>query len=268
MAIWMHCLILLCSCLFASHTTHSFFLTQSPVLTHVSVGGSVELRCIFEHTIIYCYISAAWEKLNLRTGKLTTVKTSNENNVRQHDRKTCVLTLNSVTKKDSGKYFCMSQFNQMAVIGNGSRVIVSDHSEPELSILHSLQEPDSASVSLQCLVTGLVRVSGPEPAIVSWLVYAGCVAALLTIFITIIMSVGYTEAHKEKCHRKISYGPEPAIVSWLVYAGCVAALLTIFITIIMSVGLYRDMLMTKKSKRLTRKDAHRKISYGKTTFLS
>uniref|UniRef100_A0A8C1A5D8 Ig-like domain-containing protein n=1 Tax=Cyprinus carpio carpio TaxID=630221 RepID=A0A8C1A5D8_CYPCA len=122
--------------------THSFFLTQSPVLTHVSVGGSVELRCIFEHTIIYCYISAAWEKLNLRTGKLTTVKTSNENNVRQHDRKTCVLTLNSVTKKDSGKYFCMSQFNQMAVI--------------ELSILHSLQEPDSASVSLQCLVTGLV----------------------------------------------------------------------------------------------------------------
>uniref|UniRef100_A0A8C1P863 Ig-like domain-containing protein n=1 Tax=Cyprinus carpio TaxID=7962 RepID=A0A8C1P863_CYPCA len=137
-------------------TTHSFFLTQSPVLTHVSVGGSVELRCIFEHTIIYCYISAAWEKLNLRTGKLTTVKTSNENNVRQHDRKTCVLTLNSVTKKDSGKYFCMSQFNQMAVIGNGSRVIVSDHSEPELSILHSLQEPDSASVSLQCLVTGLV----------------------------------------------------------------------------------------------------------------
>lgn len=35
----------------------------------------------------------------------------------------------------------------------------------------------------------------------------------------------------------------------------------------MSVGLYRDMLMTKKSKRLTRKDAHRKISYGKQNTL-
>uniref|UniRef100_A0A8C2DV76 Ig-like domain-containing protein n=1 Tax=Cyprinus carpio TaxID=7962 RepID=A0A8C2DV76_CYPCA len=138
--------------------THSFVLTQSPVLKHVSVGSSVELRCIFEQPVTYCYMSAAWEKLNLRTGKLTTVKTIQENNVRQHDGKTCVLTLNSVTKKDSGMYFCMSQFNQLTMIGNGSRVIVSDQFEPELSILHSAHEPDSPSVQyhLQCLVTGLV----------------------------------------------------------------------------------------------------------------
>uniref|UniRef100_A0A8C1PDW0 Ig-like domain-containing protein n=1 Tax=Cyprinus carpio TaxID=7962 RepID=A0A8C1PDW0_CYPCA len=125
-------------------TTQSFSLTQSPVLTHVSVGSSVELRCIFEQPITYCYISAAWKKLNLRTGKFMTVKTSFENNVLQHDRKTCVLTLSYLTKKDSGMYYCMSQFNQMVVLGNGSRVIVTAH------------EPDLPSVSLQCLVTGLV----------------------------------------------------------------------------------------------------------------
>ncbi|XP_042600784.1 immunoglobulin kappa light chain-like [Cyprinus carpio] len=153
MGAWMCCWIL---CISSVLTTQSFSLTQSPVLTHVSVGSSVELRCIFEQPITYCYISAAWKKLNLRTGKFMTVKTSFENNVLQHDRKTCVLTLNYLTKKDSGMYYCMSQFNQMVVLGNGSRVIVTDHSEPELSILHSAHEPDLPSVSLQCLVTGLV----------------------------------------------------------------------------------------------------------------
>uniref|UniRef100_A0A8C1P9R2 Ig-like domain-containing protein n=1 Tax=Cyprinus carpio TaxID=7962 RepID=A0A8C1P9R2_CYPCA len=135
----------------------SFSLTQSPVLTHVSVGSSVELRCIFEQPITYCYISAAWKKLNLRTGKFMTVKTSFENNVLQHDRKTCVLTLSYLTKKDSGMYYCMSQFNQMVVLGNGSRVIVTGKyevkSHPHLFQAH---EPDLPSVSLQCLVTGLV----------------------------------------------------------------------------------------------------------------
>ncbi|XP_042633136.1 uncharacterized protein LOC109106673 isoform X2 [Cyprinus carpio] len=83
-----------------------------------------------------------------------TVNTNNQNNVQKHSDKICILTLKNLNKTDSGMYYCMSHYNQLAMIGSGSRVIVTAH------------EPDSASVSLQCLVTGLV----PYQVRVFWMI--------------------------------------------------------------------------------------------------
>ncbi|XP_077052630.1 uncharacterized protein LOC143702551 isoform X2 [Siphateles boraxobius] len=157
MSAWMCCWIL-CFCISALQTSYSFLLTQSPDLTHVSVGDTVKLRCTFEHRVLYCYSAATWQKLNLRTGKLTPSRSGSQSDLLQRDYKTCVVTLTNVTQKDSGLYYCIGIYNSMSIVGSGSRVIVTDHSvvEPELSILYSAPETGSSSVRLQCLVTGVV----------------------------------------------------------------------------------------------------------------
>ncbi|XP_067281777.1 uncharacterized protein [Pseudorasbora parva] len=279
-----HCWILLCCCMFASHMNCSFLLDQSPELIHVSVGGTVQLRCTFEQKVQYCYNTASWQKLNLRTGKLTTARFESHN---PHDDKTCVLTITKLTLNDSGLYYCFGHLSTMAIIGSGSRVIVTDHSVVELSILYSPQEPVSSSVPLQCLVTGVVpsqvrvfwRIG--EQAHVGWTESAWTDATdSATEFTRAHLSIPaeeWTKADEIQCiaeydAKNVSktlnlYETRPIYSRLLLYAGCVAALLTILLTVIMSVGLYRDMSVNKKSRGLTRKDAHRKISYGKQSTL-
>ncbi|XP_056110523.1 immunoglobulin kappa light chain-like isoform X2 [Rhinichthys klamathensis goyatoka] len=157
MSTWTCCWIL-CFCMSASQTTCSFLVSQSPDLTYVSVGDTVQLRCTFEHKVSYCYSAVTWQKLNLRTGKLTPTRSGSQSDLLQHDDKTCVVTLTNVKQNDSGLYYCISHSNSMAIVGSGSRVIVTDHSvvEPELYILYSASETGSSSVALQCLVTGVV----------------------------------------------------------------------------------------------------------------
>ncbi|XP_056110520.1 uncharacterized protein LOC130087971 isoform X1 [Rhinichthys klamathensis goyatoka] len=283
-----HCWIQLCVCIFASHTTCSFLVSQSPDLTHVSVGDTVQLRCSFEHKVSYCYSAVTWQKLNLRTGKLTPTRSGSQSDSLQHDDKTCVVTLTNVKQNDSGLYYCISHSNAMAIVGSGSRVIVTDHSvvQPELSILYSASETGSSSVALQCLVTGVVpsqvqvfwRIG--EKAHVGWTESAWTDSTdSATEFTRAHLSISadeWTEADEIQCFAEYNgknmsktlkrYVTQP-IFSWLLYTGCVAALLTILITVIMSVGLYRDMSANKKNRGLTRKDAHRKISYGKQNTL-
>lgn len=278
--------MLVCSCISASHAMNGYLQFQSPGLTQVSVRGSVELRCTFEQNVQYCF-TATWHKLNLRTGQFKPVISTQENNVLSRDGKTCVLTLNNLTSKDSGLYVCISHYSSMPMIGNGSRVIVTrDDSVPELSILYSPPEVDSASVQLQCLVFGVV----PSQVRVFWMigekVHSGWTESAwtndtdsATEFTRAHLSVPADEWTKdEEIQCSVEYKGQnfnkplkryerQAVYSWLLYTGCVAAILTIIITIIMSVGLHRDISVTIKSRGLTRKDAHRKISYGKQNTL-
>ncbi|XP_043073288.1 uncharacterized protein LOC122323489 isoform X2 [Puntigrus tetrazona] len=158
MGAWMCCWIL---CISSLLTAHSLILTQSPGFKLVSVGASVELKCQFEQAFKYCFTAVTWQKLNLRTGELTTVDTIHENKVDQLGDRTCVLTLNNL--KASAMYYCISQFNHMAMIGNGSRVIVTGHSEPKLSLVYTQEEE---RYDLQCLVSGLV----PSQVRVFWMI--------------------------------------------------------------------------------------------------
>ncbi|XP_067267797.1 immunoglobulin kappa light chain isoform X2 [Chanodichthys erythropterus] len=167
MSTWMCCWIL-CFCISALTTTYSFLMSQSPSFTHVSVGDTVKLTCTFEQKVSYCYTAATWQKLNLRTGKLTAARSGSQSDLLQHDGKTCVVSFTNVTPNDSGLYYCISHHNSMVIVGSGSRVIVTDPSfvEAKLSILYSPQEPDSSSVLLQCLVTGVV----PSQVRVFWMI--------------------------------------------------------------------------------------------------
>ncbi|XP_039536620.1 immunoglobulin kappa light chain-like isoform X2 [Pimephales promelas] len=276
-----HCWIWLCVCILASRTACSFLVSQTPELKHVSVGDTVKLKCTFEQKVSYCYSAVVWQKLNLRTGKLTPVMSGSH----QHDEKTCVLTLTNVGQNDSGLYYCISHHNSMAIVGSGSRVIVTDHSvvEPVLSILYSVSDTGSSSVALQCLVTGVdpsqVQVFwriGEKTHVGSWTEFGWTNSTdSHTEFKRAHLSISadeWTEADEIQCFAEYNgintsktlmrYETQP-IFSWLLYAGCVAALLTILISVMMAVGLYRDMSVNKKNRGLTRKDAHRKISYGK-----
>ncbi|TRY93054.1 hypothetical protein DNTS_023830, partial [Danionella cerebrum] len=278
MSSWLCCWILCYSCFCTSYTT-SFLLYQSLELTLVTVGGKAEFQCSLEKTNPFCYM-ITWHKIKLRTGELTTVKQSDS----LDDTKHCVLTLQNISFKDSGRYFCVTHSSSFLTTGNGSRLIVTsaDQSVPELSVFYSPPEDGFASVHLQCLVQGVVPIQVKVIWKIGDKVHFGWTESAwtddtdsATEFTRAHLSVPattWTEGHEIQCiaefrGKNISktlkrYVNEP-VFSLLVYAGCAAALLTIFITIIMSVILYKDLSVAKKFKSFMQTDAKHKVLHGK-----
>ncbi|KAK2887229.1 hypothetical protein Q8A67_015457 [Cirrhinus molitorella] len=64
---------------------------------------------------------------------------------------------------EADEIHCFAEYNGKNI---SKTLMQSGHSEPELSILYSPLEPDSSSVSLQCLVPGLV----PSQVQVFWMI--------------------------------------------------------------------------------------------------
>ncbi|XP_073714265.1 immunoglobulin lambda-1 light chain-like [Misgurnus anguillicaudatus] len=285
MCIWMCSSLLLCFCISA---THANILTQSPELIHVSVSNTVELKCTYENIVPFCH-STSWYKINPRTNKLVPMTYSPSDTSKQGD-KTCILTIKNLTLKDSGMYYCSGQHSSLTFIGNGSKVIVTDQSEPKLSILYSPNEMDTSEVSLQCLVSGVV----PSQVRVFWIIgdkeRAGWIESAWTddtdsakefTRAHISLTVGewnsgdeinctaeYDGKNISKTLIKWEHPGSKQMCSLLLFGGCGAAALSLVVTILISVSLYREMHVSKTSRGLKRKDAHYKSSsYDKKSTL-
>ncbi|KAA0710550.1 hypothetical protein E1301_Tti015778 [Triplophysa tibetana] len=208
----------------------------------------------------YCH-STAWYKVNLRTKEITPTRFGSR--IVRYDDKTCTFTITNLTLKDSGFYYCMSILNSMTLMGNGTKVIVTDQSVPKLSILYSPDETFTSTVLLQCLVSGVV----PSQVHVFWIMgqkeHTGWTESAwtnntesATEFTRAHVSLPaeeWTQDNEIKCiveyvGKNISKTlikfepPGSKQICLLLVFGCYgAAVLSMVVTIIVSVSLYRGL---------------------------
>ncbi|XP_036421362.1 uncharacterized protein LOC118804847 [Colossoma macropomum] len=156
-------LLFWCAC--TLKTSLSSVLTQTPGTVQVSVGEPFTLKCIHELQVQYCYTTTTWHKVNKRTGQLAEIRP--ELHMQQTDTKVCTLTISKATLQDSGMYHCTGLYNKIVLVGNGTRVIVTDPDPPSPSIImYSPLDVFGPTVPLQCLVMGAV----PSQVQVVWII--------------------------------------------------------------------------------------------------
>ncbi|XP_049332362.1 immunoglobulin kappa light chain-like isoform X5 [Astyanax mexicanus] len=160
--------VLLVCCVCALKTSLSSVLDQSPGLLHVFVGDTFKVKCLHELPVSYCYSTTSWHKMDPRTGKLIQKLSQGPKTDQPEDNgKICSLTISNATLQDSGMYYCTGVHNLIALIGNGTRVIVTDPARFNPSIiLYSPLDVSGPIVPLQCLVIGAV----PSQVQVSWII--------------------------------------------------------------------------------------------------
>ncbi|XP_066531878.1 uncharacterized protein [Hoplias malabaricus] len=264
---------LLVCCAFTFKTSVSSVLLQSPEVVHVSVGDTFTLNCIHEMKVKYCYSTTTWHKVNPRTWKLSEVSSSSPDLNRQAaDTKMCSLTVSKATLQDSGIYYCAGGYNLMGLVGNGSRVIVTNPGPLELSIVPFWPlDVSSSSVPLQCLVMGAV----PSQVQIVWMIddrkRSGWTESSWTqdrdspleftrAHIT-LSQAEFKQAAQIECvvnysNRSLSKtlrprGTEADVCSLLLYMGFTAVFLTIAVTVTVTVCLRREKRKnaTTKGKR-------------------
>ncbi|XP_051991661.1 uncharacterized protein LOC127650345 isoform X2 [Xyrauchen texanus] len=258
-------------------------------LIYVSVDDTVEIRCVFDQIVQYCYSTATLYKVNLRNGELAPSRFSESNHPSMSNDKTCFFSLKKATLKDSGFYYCTSHQNSVVIIGNGTKMIVTEQIsiKPELSILYSPQETNKSLMPLQCVVIGVV----PSQVRVYWIIgqkeHTGWTESAWTN--STDSATEFTRAHITLPAAEWARGDEIQCVveyngknisetlkrcesehlcPWLLYGSFVAAILTMVVTAVFFVCLYREKHGKKMSKEFSRKDAPRKIlNYGQQSTL-
>ncbi|XP_067282616.1 uncharacterized protein [Pseudorasbora parva] len=149
--------------IWVSHTvgagTTPFIVTQWPTVAEVMAGEDVILKCNIVELYSPCS-TVAWLKVSPENA---TISLTNRLRIDHHHLSNqwtniCSAVITNSTVHDSSMYYCAAVQSRFAHIGNGSRVIVKEHTVfPVIDILTPLI-PNGHLVPLHCVVTG-VRAS-------------------------------------------------------------------------------------------------------------
>ncbi|XP_062841240.1 uncharacterized protein LOC134300745 [Trichomycterus rosablanca] len=136
-------------------------ILQSPEVVKVGRGETVRLTCDLVEIQADCS-SISWFKTNLRDKDLkrsSVIRTDPGQNV-------CTGIIRNVGVSDSGVYYCSGVHHVIPYMGSGSTVIVTE-SNPDPTIMLSVPDQNAGpSVSLQCVLMGVV----PSEVRVSWII--------------------------------------------------------------------------------------------------
>ncbi|XP_048059744.1 uncharacterized protein LOC125276287 isoform X1 [Megalobrama amblycephala] len=163
-----------------------FIVTQWPTVAEVMVGEDVILKCNIVELYSACS-TIAWLRVipENATISLTDRLQIDPHHSSNHWTSICSAVITNSTVHDSGMYYCAAVQSRFAHIGNGSRVIVKEHTVfPVIDIFTPLI-PNGSLVPLHCVVTG-VEASQVQ---LSWAV----------------------EGRKEKGQRVLTHGNDGAI---------------------------------------------------------
>ncbi|XP_051526976.1 uncharacterized protein LOC127425268 isoform X2 [Myxocyprinus asiaticus] len=134
--------------------TMPFIVTQWPTVAEVMAGEDVILKCNIVELYSPCS-TVVWLRL---IPENATISLTDRVQIDLHHSSTkwtniCTAVITSSTVQDSGMYYCATVRGRFAHFGNGSRVIVKEHTVfPFIEILSPLIQ-SSHLVPLQCVVT-------------------------------------------------------------------------------------------------------------------
>ncbi|KAL6457625.1 hypothetical protein MHYP_G00345880 [Metynnis hypsauchen] len=278
-------LLLLC-CAWTLKSSLSSVLWQTPGTVRVSVGETFTLQCIHEMKVQYCYSTTSWHKVNKRTGQLNEIRPELDMSQQQTDTKVCTLTISKATLQDSGMYHCTGLYNKIVLVGNGTRVIVTDPGPLSPSIImYSPLDVSGPIIPLQCLVMGAV----PSQVEIIWLIdhsersgwtesswTENSDSALEHTRAHITLSEDeWTEAARIEClvmfdgtnisKSLVPGGNNAGMCSWLLYLGFGAVFLTIAVTVTVAVCLRRERRKDAAAKGYCGRNTHSKQQKHATT---
>ncbi|XP_047672574.1 uncharacterized protein LOC113662828 isoform X1 [Tachysurus fulvidraco] len=148
-------------CLFALQSVSLSSIIQLPAVVKVFRGETVSLTCDTVEFFSVCD-SVIWLKVDHRSGEMSTAPAVHTNQIRS----LCTGFIYNTSAADAGVYYCSVKHSFISYMGNGSTVIVTErHSRP--IVMPYTSDPGAGpSVSLQCVVTGVV----PAEVSVFWVV--------------------------------------------------------------------------------------------------